>query len=45
MLARRTMYELQYNRQDRAKIYLKKIKKDIPDYKLPLMLQSIPTED
>jgi hypothetical protein len=45
MLARRTMYELQYNRQDRAKLYLKKIKKDIPDYKLPLMLQSIPAED
>lgn len=35
MLARRALYELQYDKIDRAKIYVKKIKKDFPDYALP----------
>jgi hypothetical protein len=44
MLARRAMYELQYNRQDRAKDYLKKIKKDLPNYIIPASLRNFPTD-
>ena len=43
MLSRRALYELQYNRQERAMVYIKKIRKEIPNYVLPKMLQSIPT--
>ena len=35
MLARRALYEMQFDRIDRAKLYIKKIKKDFPDYILP----------
>ena len=45
MLTRRVMYELQNNRQDRAKVYLKKIRDDLPNYKIPVTLRKISTED
>ncbi len=45
MLARRALYELQYNRPDRAKIFIKKIRNDLPNYTLPKMLQNIPIEN
>ena len=35
MLARRALYEMQFDKIDRAKIYIRKIKKDFPDYTLP----------
>lgn len=35
MLARRAFYELQYDKIDRAKLYVRKIQKDFPDYTLP----------
>jgi hypothetical protein len=38
MLARRAIYETQNNKSDRAKIYINKIKKDLPQYKLSTQL-------
>ena len=35
MLARRALYELQFNKTERARIYIDKIKKDFPEYILP----------
>jgi hypothetical protein len=35
MLISRAMYEMQYDRMERAKLYVDKIKKDIPDFRLP----------
>ena len=35
MLAYRAYYELKFNKPDRAKIYINKIRKDFPDYQLP----------
>ncbi len=35
MLIYRSYYELQYNRPDRAKIYIGKIRKDFPDHLIP----------
>jgi hypothetical protein len=35
MLARRALYEMQFDKIDRAKIYIRKIKNDLPDYILP----------
>ena len=35
MLARRALYEMQFDRIDRAKLYIKKIKSSFPDYVLP----------
>lgn len=35
MLARRALYEIQYNRIERAKIYIKKIKEEFPNYNIP----------
>ncbi len=35
MLARRALYEMQFDKIDRAKIYIRKIKTDFPDYVLP----------
>ncbi len=41
MLARRAMYELQFNKIDRAKIYVNKIKIDLKNYNLPKQLEEI----
>lgn len=35
MLARRALYEIQFNRMDRAKMYVKKIKEEFPNYNIP----------
>jgi hypothetical protein len=35
MLTQRALYELQFNKTDRARLYINKIKKDFPDYILP----------
>lgn len=35
MLLRRAMYELQFNKIERAKIYVNKIKTDFPEYPIP----------
>jgi hypothetical protein len=45
MLARRALYEIQYNKPERAKVYIKKIRKDLPNYIMPKLLQGIPTAD
>ena len=34
MLARRAIYEMQFDNTDRAKVYINKIKNDLPEYKL-----------
>ncbi len=35
MLTRRALYEMQFDKIDRAKLYIKKIISDLPDYTLP----------
>ncbi len=35
MLVRRAMYELQFDKVDKAKLYIEKIKIDFPEYKIP----------
>ena len=35
MLARRALYEIQFNKIDRARIYIEKIKKEFPNYSIP----------
>ncbi len=35
MLLRRAMYELQYDKVERAKIYVNKVKNDFPEYPIP----------
>ena len=41
MLARRALYEIQNDKIDRARIYIKKIKNDFPDYILPAGLEQV----
>jgi hypothetical protein len=41
MLARRALYEIQYDKIDRARIYIKKIKGDFPGYVLPAGLGQV----
>jgi hypothetical protein len=42
MLARRALYEIQFNKIDRAKVYVEKIKKEYPNYVIPSeLLQAI----
>ncbi|GMR25007.1 MAG: hypothetical protein BMS9Abin39_0282 [Ignavibacteria bacterium] len=41
MLSRRAMYEMQYGKVERAKVYLKKIQYDLPTYKIPPHLQKL----
>jgi len=42
MLARRAIYEMQFDKKDRAKVYVDKIKSDLPKYKLsPELLRII----
>lgn len=41
MLARRALYEMQFDRLDRAKLYIKKIKSSFPDYVLPQGLTEV----
>jgi len=41
MLARRALYEMQFDRLDRAKIYIQKIKRDLQGYILPQGLAQV----
>lgn len=41
MLAERAAYELRFNKTDRTKIYVEKIKKDLPEYQIPAKLLQI----
>ncbi len=41
MLARRALYEMQFDKVERAKLYIKKIKTDYPDYNLPQGLAEV----
>ncbi len=41
MLARRALYEMQFDRIDRAKLYINKIKSGFPEYKLPPGLEQV----
>jgi hypothetical protein len=41
MLSNRAYYEVQHGRTDRAKVYLKKIQKDLPGFKLHPALQEV----
>lgn len=42
MLARRAVYEMQFDKKERAKVYVDKIKSDLPQYKLsPELLRMI----
>ncbi len=43
MLSTRAMYELQHGRMERAKIYVRKIRNELPNYNLPSTLESIET--
>ncbi len=40
MLARRAVYEMQKGNKDKANFYLKKIKDELPDYRLPFNLRN-----
>jgi hypothetical protein len=41
MLVRRAMYEMQFNKTERAKVYINKIKKDLPGYNIPYNLDDV----
>lgn len=41
MLARRALYEMQFDKTNRAKLYIKKIVSDLPDYRLPQGLANV----
>lgn len=39
MLVRRAMYEMKFDKAERAKMYLNKVKKEFPDYQIPYSLE------
>ncbi len=41
MLARRALYEMHYDKVERARIYINKIKQDFPDYRIPESLLNV----
>ncbi|MDP4190800.1 MAG: DUF2723 domain-containing protein [Bacteroidota bacterium] len=41
MLVRRAMYEMKFDRSDRARVYINKIKSDLPDYQIPYDLANV----
>jgi hypothetical protein len=42
MLVRRALYEIQFDKVDKAKLYIEKIQKDFPGYRIPeSILQAI----
>ncbi|GMU94709.1 DUF2723 domain-containing protein [Ignavibacterium album] len=41
MLVRRAYYEMQFNKPERAKLYLKKVAEEFPDTQIPQQLQSL----
>jgi hypothetical protein len=40
MLVRRAMYEMKFDKVERARIYINKIKKDLPNYRIPVELSN-----
>jgi hypothetical protein len=44
LLSARAMYELQNGREDRAKMYVKKIRNDLPNYQLPFTIREMKTD-
>ncbi|OGU55902.1 MAG: hypothetical protein A2V66_18295, partial [Ignavibacteria bacterium RBG_13_36_8] len=41
MLLNRTIYELRYDKIDRARIYIQKLKKEFPKYRIPAQFESL----
>ncbi len=41
MLVRRAMYELKFDKIERAKVYINKIRRDLPDYLIPSELSNV----
>ena len=41
MLARRALYEMQFDKIERAKLYVRKIKRELPNYPLPKVLSDV----
>ncbi len=41
MLVRRAMYELKFDKIGRAKVYINKIRRDLPDYQIPSELSNV----
>ena len=41
MLARRALYEMQFDKTNRAKLYIIKVVSDLPDYRLPQGLANV----
>jgi len=41
MLARRAMYEMQFGKIDKAKIYAEKIRDDLPDFSMPKVIRNL----
>ena len=41
MLVRRAMYELKFDKIERARIYIKKVKEDLPGYNIPGELENV----
>ena len=41
MLVRRAMYEMQFDKIDRAKVYIKKLKSELPDFAIPAGLAEV----
>jgi hypothetical protein len=41
MLIRRALYELKFDKVDRAKLYIEKVERDFSDYKIPVELEQV----
>lgn len=41
MLIRRALYELKFDKVDKAKLYVEKVERDFPDYKIPAELEQV----
>jgi hypothetical protein len=44
MLSARAMYELRHGRNEKAKVYVKKIRNELPNYELPFTLRGFKTD-
>ena len=45
MLLKRVDYELQHGKVERAKVYMRKLKKILPDYSIPITLKNVLPDD
>ena len=41
MLAKRAIYEMNFDKIEKAKIYIEKIKTEFPEYKMPAQLKAV----